>query len=245
MKKSITASIICVISIYSTPTFSASIELIDGNLITGSTNTAISSGSLGLFASEDFLYADIVIPSTYQTETNSLVAHALTNVEIASTGFDITAISDSVSYLSTSLLFESQILSTQGSLLFNVKEGGLFDYSWNNGIYDTFNDSDETLSLKNAAGYEILNCNAFLNCIDPNHVPLPGEIIQFASGSLLLSQGKYSLSYAATASTSAGIPHNADLNFSLQTAVVPVPAAIWLFGSGLLGLLGAARRKNI
>ena len=25
---------------------------------------------------------------------------------------------------------------------------------------------------------------------------------------------------------------------------VPVPAAIWLFGSGLLGLVGIARRKN-
>jgi uncharacterized lipoprotein YmbA len=28
-----------------------------------------------------------------------------------------------------------------------------------------------------------------------------------------------------------------------QPAVVPVPAAVWLFGSGLLGLIGIARRK--
>ena len=28
-----------------------------------------------------------------------------------------------------------------------------------------------------------------------------------------------------------------------QVAVVPVPAAVWLFGSGLLGLVGVARRK--
>lgn len=28
------------------------------------------------------------------------------------------------------------------------------------------------------------------------------------------------------------------------SAVVPVPAAVWLFGSGLLGLVGIARRKN-
>ena len=32
-------------------------------------------------------------------------------------------------------------------------------------------------------------------------------------------------------------------DFGFQ-AVVPVPAAIWLFGSGLLGLLGLARRKR-
>jgi hypothetical protein len=30
----------------------------------------------------------------------------------------------------------------------------------------------------------------------------------------------------------------------LEAQVVPVPAAIWLFGSGLLGLVGLARRKN-
>ena len=35
-------------------------------------------------------------------------------------------------------------------------------------------------------------------------------------------------------------------NFNLNTAAtsaVPVPAAVWLFGSGLLGLVGVARRK--
>ena len=34
---------------------------------------------------------------------------------------------------------------------------------------------------------------------------------------------------------------NANFNF---TAPVPVPAAVWLFGSGLLGLVGVARRKK-
>ena len=29
-----------------------------------------------------------------------------------------------------------------------------------------------------------------------------------------------------------------------QVAAVPVPAAVWLFGSGLLGLVGIARRKK-
>jgi hypothetical protein len=30
---------------------------------------------------------------------------------------------------------------------------------------------------------------------------------------------------------------------SLQTTPVPVPAAMWLFGSGVFGLIGVARRK--
>ena len=33
-------------------------------------------------------------------------------------------------------------------------------------------------------------------------------------------------------------------NFDFETAVVPVPAAVWLFGSGLLGLVGVARRRK-
>ncbi|MDH5711106.1 MAG: hypothetical protein OEZ15_05525 [Gammaproteobacteria bacterium] len=33
-------------------------------------------------------------------------------------------------------------------------------------------------------------------------------------------------------------------NGSLQTTAVPIPAAVWCFGSGLLGLIGAARRKS-
>ena len=29
----------------------------------------------------------------------------------------------------------------------------------------------------------------------------------------------------------------------LNTSVVPVPAAVWLFASGLIGLIGVAKRK--
>jgi hypothetical protein len=46
----------------------------------------------------------------------------------------------------------------------------------------------------------------------------------------------------------AGFSANFDLtlvsNLSVTPAVVPVPAAVWLFGSGLLGLVGIARRKK-
>ena len=31
---------------------------------------------------------------------------------------------------------------------------------------------------------------------------------------------------------------------SFETSVVPIPAAVWLFGSGLIGLIGVARRKK-
>ena len=37
---------------------------------------------------------------------------------------------------------------------------------------------------------------------------------------------------------------NFNANFDFKVAAVPVPAAVWLFGSGLLGLVGVARRKK-
>ena len=37
-----------------------------------------------------------------------------------------------------------------------------------------------------------------------------------------------------------------ELNFLItEVKVVPVPAAVWLFGSGLIGLIGVARRKEV
>jgi len=48
--------------------------------------------------------------------------------------------------------------------------------------------------------------------------------------------------------TSADFTNNggniADLSNARAFSVVPVPAAVWLFGSGLLGLIGIARRKK-
>jgi hypothetical protein len=36
---------------------------------------------------------------------------------------------------------------------------------------------------------------------------------------------------------------NGEFTYSTGVSTVPVPAAVWLFGSGLLGLVGVARRK--
>lgn len=41
-----------------------------------------------------------------------------------------------------------------------------------------------------------------------------------------------------------GFQNNSDLWFRTGVSAVPVPAAVWLFGSGLLGLIGIARRKK-
>ena len=41
-----------------------------------------------------------------------------------------------------------------------------------------------------------------------------------------------------------GIMYTEEFNVTITPNVIPVPAAVWLFGSGLLGLVGVARRRK-
>lgn len=62
---------------------------------------------------------------------------------------------------------------------------------------------------------------------------------------LHLGPETYMLQYLQTTNLRPGIASSADItsSLSLQVVPVPVPGAAWLFGSGLLGLIGVARRK--
>ena len=58
-----------------------------------------------------------------------------------------------------------------------------------------------------------------------------------------LGSGVYELSWSVSdGALSANIPTIFDL--TMQVSAVPVPAAIWLFGSGLLGLVAFSRRRK-
>jgi hypothetical protein len=37
---------------------------------------------------------------------------------------------------------------------------------------------------------------------------------------------------------------NGTLTFAANASAVPLPAAVWLFGSGLMGLVGVSRRRK-
>lgn len=58
------------------------------------------------------------------------------------------------------------------------------------------------------------------------------------NGDLFFSTKPYSWNLLLLGSTSIKLG-----TFSLAPTVVPVPTAVWLFGSGLLGLLGVSRKK--
>jgi len=54
------------------------------------------------------------------------------------------------------------------------------------------------------------------------------------------------LDYSATLPSNAANYGNVKYKLHLEGTIsaVPVPAAVWLFGSGLIGLTGMARRKR-
>lgn len=99
---------------------------------------------------------------------------------------------------------------------------------------------------------------AFIKTLDPNAGFATTNLVELDTTSLGTAWGTYSLSLALTDPALAG----QILQFGFSTVasafepagnfydnisgtnVIPIPAAAWLFGSGLLGLVGVARRRK-
>jgi len=71
-----------------------------------------------------------------------------------------------------------------------------------------------------------------------------------ASGTWNPLTNAYTLSWFSTIDNSVGgpcLPTNCTAEFTFEGTAnaVPLPATVWLFGSGLIGLIGVARRKKV
>ena len=82
--------------------------------------------------------------------------------------------------------------------------------------------------------------------LSPNAVPSgTWQNISYTTNLGANVDGGLSLLFKADCGAAAGCTVDAFIdNVVIDTAVVPIPAAVWLFGSGLLGLIGVARRKR-
>ena len=133
-------------------------------------------------------------------------------------------------------MFQEQTISASdvGSVwnfTFDVKQGNQIPESSSNAFLKTVNNdldvTSESILDTTASGTDWATLTLSLE-IDNSMV---GEVVQFGFSS------------TATYYTPSGVLYD-NINFS-STPAVPVPGAIWLMMSGLIGLVGVARRcKN-
>jgi hypothetical protein len=99
--------------------------------------------------------------------------------------------------------------------------GGYYLFTFNNG-FGTF---DYKIEFQLKAGYSFSDANQGIDeTLDSDANKITGR-----TGTLSIT----------------GIEGQTTINYDIDAGMyVPIPAAVWLFGSGLLGLVGIARRKK-
>ena len=99
---------------------------------------------------------------------------------------------------------------------------------------------EATMSLYSEGGETVLNIFAGIDNSDPAAAVGGTALSQTAADGLLLIEF-YEIDFDDIADGADAI-WDGTLSIEYETSVVPVPAAAWLLGSGLLGLLGLRRR---
>lgn len=101
---------------------------------------------------------------------------------------------------------------------------------------------DDAASINATTGnFELFTTGSSSNIDKNTQLPLltlTGTPLDVALTATLVSAGNVGASWLLFD----GTPYSEV--FSVQFQAVPVPAAVWLFGSGLIGLVGVARRKK-
>ena len=86
--------------------------------------------------------------------------------------------------------------------------------------------------------------NDFTISFDSSFVVLAGDVVTLTSG-IAVTAVDAALMPDLPATTAIMLTNTgAAISVVTNVSAVPVPAAVWLFGSGLLGLIGVARRKK-
>ena len=146
----------------------------------------------------------------------------------------------------------------------NVEVGNLFSKMFD-GYYDT-NSSGSSDSTQGAYADQLEDTNLFIDLfgeIDTGPITVAwGWYRGESNGIHVLGAARYDVDYPADGHTvddtivfgpdytNSSTPYPEDNphvyigTYLVRTSAVPVPAAVWLFGFGLLGLIGIARRKK-
>ena len=139
-----------------------------------------------------------------------------------------------------------------GIILGAIQDVGYIDSSWvfNGGTGNHYTRSPITIISDDNAGNVILDMSGFTVWWENEYTPL--DFVKNVEGTLTCGSAcdngdTFVLEARAILPVTHGFDNPDDYLFHMEGTIssVPVPAAIWLFGSGLIGLVGFARRKKI
>jgi hypothetical protein len=155
----------------------------------------------------------------------------------ATTGSDQTPGAAKAIFVSPSYTTTNSNVTSKTLLAMNVYLNGLnTDVIQNTGQLFALNTSTETTAA--SFGTNQQKKYGFLTVQDAGAVGTTSELFGFTANG---SSGKLQSYILGTA----GLSANGTLTFTANpTSAVPLPAAVWLFGSGLMGLVGVSRRRK-
>lgn len=104
---------------------------------------------------------------------------------------------------------------------------------------------DDSTAVASSGAFQLFTTGTSSN-LDPSGGPTPatlqGSILDASMNAVLVSAGNVGKAWGGFD----GTPYTEVFSVKFApVSAVPVPAAVWLFGSGLLGLAGVARRKKV
>ncbi|QPK65109.1 hypothetical protein IVG45_09325 [Methylomonas sp. LL1] len=222
---------------------SASAALVTGNATISIDNTAFSTATGGWTVNHffDASYNETAINASTAggtTSTTNMLFPVNTNITTTSYAGNRTLQATTMDSSDTA----TGQIGLSGALTMTGALGNLYPYDfklqkfsgvWNLVSYDS--------AFKNTTFLQLTNAIESVN--GSGQLSLSGDLV-FGGG---MSPTTASSIFGLTWSSFLGVQSiNQNLvvgHLSLAPAAVPVPAAVWLFGSGLLGLLGVTRGK--
>lgn len=171
----------------------------------------------------------LALPTTGSTAMNFAVNTNSTTISYPAAGTYGRTVQATTMELSDGIQSSEQIGLSGGWLLTSPGGSGVL------APYD-FNLKKNSSGVWNIQTYDnAFSFQNFLKLTDVTESIVGGEL--YLSGNLKWT-GLWAGLVGANQNTVVG-------TFNLAPAAVPVPAAVWMFGSGLLGLLGVSRRKAV
>lgn len=130
------------------------------------------------------------------------------------------------------LSFSDTSATISAQKIIDVDAGGFVEYSFDIRFFENAGDISPFSTSSYVSDTNIASHHGYLFS-DERWADLDGKF------EIEVTRGSFELKGFGYQTTSGNQVYS-----SIQPSTVPVPAAVWLFGSGLIGLVGLARRKK-